>query len=40
MELKYFIVNEEVQKQRMTIEHISTDFMIADPLIKGLSLKM
>ena len=39
MELKYFAVKEEVQKQRITIEHINTNFMIADPLTKGLSPK-
>ena len=39
MELKYFAVKEEVQKQRVTIEHISTNFMIANPLTKGLSPK-
>jgi len=36
MELKYFVVKEEVQKQRMPIEHISTNLMITDPLTKGL----
>lgn len=39
MELKYFAVEEEVQKQRVKIEHISTDLMIADPLTKGLPPK-
>jgi len=39
MELKYFVVKEEVQKQRVSIEHISTNYMIVDPLIKGLSPK-
>ena len=37
MELKYFVVKEEVQKYRVSIEHIS--IMIADPLTKGLSPK-
>nr|KYP68427.1 Retrovirus-related Pol polyprotein from transposon TNT 1-94 [Cajanus cajan] len=36
MELKYFAVKEEVQKQRVSIEHISTNLMIADLLTKGL----
>jgi len=36
MELKYFAIKEEVQKHRVSIEHISTDLMIADPLTKGL----
>jgi len=39
MELKYFVVKEEVQKHRVSIEHISTDLMIVDPLTKGLPLK-
>ncbi|KAH9671264.1 hypothetical protein KPL70_017295 [Citrus sinensis] len=34
MELKYLAVKEEVQKRRMLIEHISTNFIIADPLTK------
>ena len=40
MELKYFVVKEEVQKQRVSIEHISTELMIADPLTKGLPPNM
>ena len=40
MELKYFAIKEEVQKQRVSIEHISTSFMIADPLTKGLPPKI
>lgn len=39
MEVKYFAVKEEVQKQRVSIEHIRTDLMIADPLTKGLQPK-
>ncbi len=39
MELKYFAVKEEVQKQRVSIEHISTQLMVADPLTKGLPPK-
>jgi len=39
MELKYFVVKEKVQKQRISIEHISTTFMIVDPLTKGLPPK-
>ncbi|KAK9089019.1 hypothetical protein Scep_028101 [Stephania cephalantha] len=37
--LKYLSVKEEVQKQRVSIEHIGTDLMIADPLTKGLPPK-
>ena len=36
MEIKYFAVKEEVQKQRVSIEHISTKLMVVDPLTKGL----
>ncbi|PKU63193.1 Retrovirus-related Pol polyprotein from transposon TNT 1-94 [Dendrobium catenatum] len=39
IELKYFAVKEEVQKQRVSFKHISTNFMIADPLTKGLPPK-
>ena len=34
MESKYFGI-KEVQKQRASIEHISTNLMVADPLTKG-----
>ena len=30
-------IKGEVQKQRVSIEHVSTNFMIADPLTKGLN---
>ena len=39
MELKYFVVKEEVHKQWVSIEHINTKFMVADPLTKGLPPK-
>ena len=39
MELKYFVVKEEIQKHRVSIEHISTDLMIAYLLTKGLPPK-
>jgi len=39
MEIKYFTVKEEVQKQRVLLENIRTDLMIADPLTKGLQPK-
>jgi len=39
MELEYFAVKEKVQKQRVSIEHISTNPMINDPLTKGLPPK-
>ncbi|XP_075083706.1 secreted RxLR effector protein 161-like [Nicotiana tabacum] len=40
MELKYFTVKEEAQKKRVSLEHIRTDLMIADPLTKGLQPKI
>lgn len=39
MELKYMVIKKEVQKQRVSIEHISTNFIIADPLTKGSNQK-
>jgi len=33
---RYFVAKEEVQNQRVSIEHISTNLMIVDPLNKGL----
>ena len=40
MDLKYWSVKEEVQKHKMSIEHIDIDMMIADPLTKGLLPKI
>ena len=40
MKLKYFFMKEEVQKQRVLIEHISTNFMILDSLTKKLLSKI
>lgn len=34
MELKYFVVKEEVQKQKVLIEHFSTNLMVAYSLTK------
>ena len=39
MTLKYLSVNEEVQKHKVSIEHIRTNIIEADPLNKGLSPK-
>ena len=36
MQLKYFVVKKEVQKQRVSIKNISTNLMMVGPLIKGL----
>ena len=40
IEIKYFVVKEEVQKQRVSIEYINTNLMIVDPLSKGLLPKI
>ena len=32
MELKYLVIKEEVHKQKVSIEHIITNLMVADPL--------
>ena len=39
MELKYFVVKEEIHKHRVSKEHISINLMIANPLTKGLPAK-
>jgi len=39
MKLKYFVVKEEVHKQRVSIEHISINLMIVNPLMKELPSK-
>ena len=39
MKLKYLSLKEKLHKQRVSIGHISTGLMIADPFIKGFPLK-
>lgn len=39
VDLKYLTVKEKVQNQKISIEHIGTNLMIADPLTKGLPPK-
>jgi hypothetical protein len=36
IDIKYYVVKDKVQDHIINIEHISTDKMLADPLIKGL----
>lgn len=36
MNLKYFVVKKEVQKQKVCIENIRINLIIANPLIKYL----
>ena len=40
MNIKYLLVTDEVWKRFISIEHISTKIMIADPLTKGLAPKL
>ena len=40
MELKYFVIKEEVQKHKVSIEHVSIDLMIDDSLTKGILPKV
>ena len=39
IEIKYLKVRENVKKQKVSIEHISTKLMIIDPMTKGLPTK-
>jgi hypothetical protein len=39
MNLKFLSVKEEVQKKKVSIEHIGTELMVADPLTKRLPPK-
>ena len=39
MKLKYLVVKDEVREQCISIEHIGTQHMIADPLTKVLPPK-
>ena len=40
IDIKFLIVKERVQSLQVSIEHISTNSMIADPLTKGLPPKV
>ena len=40
IDIKYLVVREHIKKQLVSIEHIDTESMVADPLTKGLSAKM
>ena len=39
IDIKYLAITEHVKSNKVSIEHISTGLMIADPLMKGLPLK-
>ena len=36
MDIKFYVVKEQVQNQTICLEHIRTNKMLADPLTKGL----
>ena len=40
IDIKFLIVKERVQSGQVTVKHIGTNSMIADPLIKGLPPKV
>ena len=40
IDIKFLVVKERVQRRQVTIEHIGTNSMIADPLTKGLPPKV
>lgn len=40
MKLKYFAVKKVIHKHKVSMEHISTNLMIVDPLTKGLQSKV
>ena len=40
IDIKFLVVKERVQDGQISIEHIGTDFMLADPLTKGLTPKV
>ena len=37
IDIKYLVVKEQVQNGQLSIEHIGTNSMLADPLTKGVS---
>ena len=36
IDIKYYVVKDKIQDQTISLEHISTKYMLADPLTKGL----
>ena len=37
IDIKFYVVKEQVQDQTICLEHIRTNKMLADPLTKGIS---
>ena len=40
MGIKYFALHERIKKSKVFVEHIDMELMIADPLTKGLTLRI
>jgi hypothetical protein len=40
IDIKYLRVRENIKRNEVLIEHISTELMIADPMTKGLLVKL
>ena len=40
IDIKFLVIKEKVQNRLMSIEYISTELVIADPLTKGLPPKV
>ena len=40
IDIKFLVVRERVQSGQMSIEHVSTNSIVADPLTKGLPPKV
>lgn len=38
--IKFLVVKDKVQSGQISIEHLKTNYIIADPLTKGLSPKV
>jgi hypothetical protein len=38
--IKYYVVKEKIYDHTISLEHISTKWMLADPLTKGLPLNL
>jgi len=40
IDFKFLVVKEKVQNKQISIEHLRTNYMLADPLMKGLESKV
>ena len=39
IDIKYLAIRERVQEQKVAIEHITIELMVADPLTKGMPIR-